>query len=189
VNLKKAREDFDRAESQFKTGFISKEQYDHTQSALDTAQVQYKIAQDQVGNTKAQLGVIQTQLSNTRIFAPISGYIAKRSIMQGEVAQAGQVIFLINNLHNIWVTANYEETKIRKVHPGESVEIYVDAYPSRPLKGRVNQIAAKITDPPFQISDTTKTTQKVSVKILLDHVPDSMVLLPGMSVETKIWVH
>ena len=109
-------------------------------------------------------------------------------LVHPEVAQAGQVIFLINDLKHIWITANYEETKIRKVHPGQSVAVYVDAYPSHPLKGRVEQIAAKITDPPFQISDTTKTTQKIPVKILLDQVPGSMVLLPGMSVETKIEV-
>ncbi len=188
VNLEKAQDDFERADLQFKGGVISKEQYAHTKSALDTAKVQFKISQDQLSNTHAQLGVIQTQLSNTRILAPISGIIAKRSVMPGEVAQAGQVIFLINDLNHIWVTANYEETKIRLVRPGESAEIYVDAYPGRPLKGRVTQIAAKIVDPPFQISDTTKTTQKVPVKILLDHVPDTMVLLPGMSVETKIRV-
>jgi membrane fusion protein (multidrug efflux system) len=188
VNLQKAQDDFDRADLQFKGGVISKEQYDHTKSALDTAKVQYKIALDQVNNTKAQLGVIQTQLSNTRILAPISGIIAKRSVMPGEVAGAGQVIFLINDLNHIWVTANYEETKIRLVRPGQSVEVYVDAYPGRTLRGRVTQIAAKIVDPPFQISDTTKTTQKVPVKIIIDHVPASMVLLPGMSVEAKIRV-
>lgn len=188
VNLKKAQDDFDRADLQFKGGVISKEQYDHGKSALDTAKVQYKISLDQVSNTRAQLGMVQTQLKNTRILAPISGIIAKRSVMPGEVAQAGQVIYLINDLNHIWVTANYEETKIRLVHPGQSVKIDVDAYPGRPLKGRVTQIAAKITDPPFQISDTTKTTQKVPVKILLDRVPGSMVLLPGMSVEAKIRV-
>jgi membrane fusion protein, multidrug efflux system len=188
ITLKKAQDDFERAEVQFKAGFISKEQYDHAKSALDTARVQYSIAQDQVSNTQAQLGVIRTQLGNTRIFAPISGIIAKRSVMPGEVAQAGQVIFLINDLGHIWVTANYEETKIRLIHPGESVEVSVDAYPAHPLKGRVTQVAAKIVDPPFQISDTTKSTQKVPVKILLEKVPGSMVLLPGMSVEAKIKV-
>jgi multidrug resistance efflux pump len=64
----------------------------------------------------------------------------------------------------------------------------VDAYPNHPFMGRVVEIAAKIMDPPFQISDTTKTTQRVPVKILLDPFPKSMRLLPGMSVEVKIRV-
>jgi membrane fusion protein (multidrug efflux system) len=189
VDLRGAQDDFDRANAQFKSGFISREQYDHAKSALDTAKVQNSIAVAQMGNTRAQLGVIQTQLQNTRINAPISGFIAKRSVMPGEVVQPGQTIFLINDLRHIWITADYEETKIRLVHPGESAEVFIDAYPGRPLKGRVIQVGANIADPPFQISDSTKTTQKVPVKILLNKVPDSMVLLPGMSVETKIRIN
>jgi membrane fusion protein (multidrug efflux system) len=188
VDLQKAQQDFERAEIQFKSGFISKEQYDHTKNALDSAKVQNSIAASEVSNNQAQLGVIQTQLQSTKILAPISGTIAKRSVMPGEVVQPGQVIFLINDLKHIWVTANFEETKIRLVHPGQSAEVYIDAYPHHPFKGRATQVAAKITDPPFQISDTTKTTQKVPVKILLDSAPDSIKLLPGMSVEVKIKV-
>jgi membrane fusion protein, multidrug efflux system len=189
VNLKKAQDDFDRSDSQFKAGYISKEQYDHTKSALDAAKVQYSIDMSKVNNTRAQIGVIQTGLLNTKINAPISGIIAKRSVMPGEVVQPGQVIFLINDLNHVWVTANFEETKIRLIHPNESVEISVDAYPNHPLKGRVVQVSAAIVPPPFQISDTTKTTQKIPVKILFDQIPDSMALLPGMSVEVKIKVN
>jgi RND family efflux transporter, MFP subunit len=186
VNLNRAQDDFVRTESQFKSGFASKEEYDHAKSTLDAAKVAYSIAVTAVNNTQAQLGVIQTQLQNTKIVAPLSGFIAKRSVMPGEVVQPGQVIFLINDLQDIWITANYEETKISKVQPGETVEVYIDAYPGHSLKGKVVQVGAKIKDPPFQISDTTKTTQKVPVKILLNQVPESMHLLPGMSVETKI---
>jgi membrane fusion protein (multidrug efflux system) len=189
VTLKKAQDDFDRSDVQFKAGYVSKEQYDHAQSALDTSKVQYSIAVAQVNNTQAQLGVIQTGLLNTKIIAPISGIIAKRSVMSGEVVQPGQVIFLINDLHRVWVTANFEETKIRLIRPNESVEISVDAYPYHTIKGRVIQVGAAIVPPPFQISDTTKTTQKIPVKILFDRIPDSMALFPGMSVEAKIRVN
>ncbi|HBE80232.1 MAG TPA: hypothetical protein DDW65_21000, partial [Firmicutes bacterium] len=125
VDLQKAQEDFERAAIQFKSGFISKEEYDHAKNAFDSAQVQNSIAASQVSNTQAQLGVIQTQLGSTKIFAPISGTIAKRSVMPGEVVQPGQVIFLINDLKHVWVTANFEETKIRLVHPDQSAEVDV----------------------------------------------------------------
>lgn len=188
VNLKKAQDDFERTNAQFKSGFVSKEEFDHAKSALDSAKVQLAIAQAQVSNTQAQLGVIQTQLQDTQIVAPLSGSIAKRAVMKGEVVQPGVVIFLINDLNHTWVTANFEETKIRKIRLGQVAAVMVDAYPNHSFKGRVVDIAAKIMDPPFEISDITKTTQRVPVKILLDPFPKSLRLLPGMSVEVKIKV-
>jgi membrane fusion protein, multidrug efflux system len=189
VNLEKTQEDFQRSQNMLDTGVTTKEQYDHAAKAVDTANAQVSIAQSQIDSAKAQLGVIQTQLLNTRLFAPISGVIAKRLVMPGEVVQPGQAIFSINDLSHLWVTANFEETKIRLIHPGESVEISVDAYPNQPFNGRVVQIGAAIVPPPFQIGDSTKTTQKIPVKILLDRIPEGMPLLPGMSVEVKIRVN
>ncbi|MGE5582287.1 MAG: HlyD family secretion protein [Bacillota bacterium] len=189
VNVDKAQEDFERTKTMLDTGVTTKEQYDHAAKTLDAAKAQYAIAQTQIDTAKAQLGVIETQLLNTRITAPFSGVVAKRSIMPGEVVQPGQVIFLINDLHHVWVTANFEETKIRLIHPNQAAEISVDAYPNHPFKGRVAQVGSAIVPPPFQISDSTKTTQKLPVKILFDRISESMPLVPGMSVEVKIKVN
>jgi membrane fusion protein (multidrug efflux system) len=91
-------------------------------------------------------------------------------------------------LSDIWVTANFEETKVGRIHPGQPVEISVDAYPRHPLKGRVTEVAATIVPPPFSIGDFTKTTQRIPVTIMIEQPPDSLRLLPGMSVEVKVRV-
>jgi membrane fusion protein, multidrug efflux system len=189
VNLDRMREDFERTKTLLDTGNTTQEQYDHAVKSLATANAQYSIAQAQIDTANAQLGVIETQLLNTKIIAPISGVITKRLVMPGEVAQPGQAIFTINDLNHIWVTANFEETKIRLIHPGEPVDITVDAYPHYPFKGRVIQVADAIVPPPFSIGESTKTIQKIPVKILFTRIPASKILLPGMSVEVKIKVN
>jgi membrane fusion protein (multidrug efflux system) len=189
VNLDRTQADFQRIKTLMDTGNATQEQYDHAAKTLEASKVQYSIAQSQIGTAKAQLGVIDTQLQNTRIVAPISGIVAKKSIMPGEVVQPGQAILTINNLNQIWVTANFEETKIRLIHRGEPVNIRVDAYPNLKFKGRVVQVAAAIVPPPFSIGESTKTTQKIPVKIEFTRIPDSVTLLPGMSVEVNIRVN
>ncbi len=186
VNLDKTRDDFNRTNTLFKDGATTREEYDHAARALETANAQYSIAQAQIDTANAQLGVIDAQLLNTRITAPIAGTIAKKPLMPGELVQPGQIMFAINDLTNIWVTANFEETKIGRIRVGAPVKITVDAYASYPFKGRVVQIGAAIVAPPFSIGEFTKTTQRIPVKIELGNHPEDMVLLSGMSVEVKI---
>jgi membrane fusion protein, multidrug efflux system len=112
--------------------------------------------------------------------------IAKQSLMQGDVVQPGQTIFTVNDLVNIWVTAHFEETKISRIRVGAPVQITVDAYNTHPFLGRVSLIGTGIVSPPFSIGEFTKTTQRVPIKILFDAIPESAVLLPGMSVEVKV---
>ena len=188
INLEKTRNDFQRAKVLFNSGSSSAEQYDHAAKALDAADAQVLIAQAQIETARAQLGVTEAQLLSTRITAPISGVIAKRSYAEGEVVQPGQSILLINDLNNVWVVANYEETKIRMIRAGDPVQIRVDAYPELKFRGRVIQVAAAIVPPPFSIGESTKTTQKIPVRISFDSIPAAVVLVPGMSVETTVKV-
>jgi membrane fusion protein (multidrug efflux system) len=189
VNLDKAQDDYQRAKNLYDSGVSTKEQYTHTVKAMETAKAQYTMAQAQIDTANAQLGVIESQLQNTRITAPIAGVIAKKSYDRGDVVQPGQAIFSLNDLSDVWVIANFEETKIRNIRPGAPVYISVDAYPGHDLKGRVVLISAGIVTPPFAIGDFTKTTQRVPIKILLDEKPDNFILLPGMSVEVKVKIN
>jgi membrane fusion protein (multidrug efflux system) len=189
INLERTKNDFDRIKTVFKSGNSTPEQYDHASKALDAANVQYSIAQAQIETARAQLGVVETQLTNTKIMAPISGIIAKRNYAPGEVIQPGQAIFLINDLKDVWIIANFEETKIRLIRPDQPADITVDAYPDFKFKGRVAILSAAIVPPPFSIGESTKTTQKVPIKILFDSIPDSAKLMPGLSVEVTIKVN
>jgi len=188
INMERAANDLERIKIQYAIVAVTREELDHSQKSAAAARAQHSIAQAQVGIAQSQLEVVRTQLQNTMITAPFEGVITKRSVMPGEVVQPGQAIFQLYDLSDIWVTANLEETKVGLIQEGQPVEISVDAYPRHPLKGRVTQVAANIVPPPFTIGDFTKTTQRVPVKILLDQRPDSMLLLPGMSVEVKVRV-
>ena len=118
VNLERAREDFDRAQVQFTNQIITREQYDHAALALKFAERQRGTAQAQVATAGADLLVVKTQLDNTVILAPISGVIAKRWVLAGDVVSPGQAIFTLFDNRHMWVTANYEETKLHGFHRG-----------------------------------------------------------------------
>ncbi len=186
INADKTRDDFQRTKNLYNTGASTKEQYDHAAKALDTADAQVSITLAQIETARAQLGVIETQLLNTRIIAPISGTVVKETLMQGDIAQPGQTILSINDLGSVWVTANYEETKIHRIRIGEPVEFTVDAYPGQVFRGKVTLISAGILPPAFQIGEFTKTTQRIPVRISIDEVPESTLLVPGMSVVMRV---
>ncbi len=199
VNLDRAETDFHRAETQFQSKVIPREQYDHARSALAVARSQLIIAQTRVGTAQAQLGVVETQLGNTVIQSPMAGVVAKRWALAGDVVQPGQPVFSINDLKNVWVTANFEETKLRSLRVGDSVEVSVDAYPDRVLRGTVAQLGTATAGqfsliPPNNASGNfTKVTQRVPVKILLNRNDlaagdPTHPLLPGMSAEVKVKV-
>jgi membrane fusion protein (multidrug efflux system) len=184
ISLDRAQSDATRASTLYGSGAATKEQSDHAASALDSANAQYAIALAQVDTATAQLGVIESSLLNMKITAPISGVVAKKSMMQGDVIQPGQTIYAINDLDQVWVTANFEETKIGRIELGAPVEVTVDAFKGRTFAGKVTLIGAGIVAPAFSIGDFTKTTQRVAVRISLDKA--SYALIPGMSAEVKV---
>jgi membrane fusion protein (multidrug efflux system) len=199
VNVDKAQDDYQRAKMQFDGNIIPKEQYDHAVKSLEAAQAQYSITLAQVGTARAQLGVIQTQLLNMTIAAPFDGVVSKRWVLAGDVVQPGQPIFSIYDLHHLWITANFEETKMASIHLNDPVEVSVDAYPDCRFEGKVIQLGANTASefsliPPNNASGNfTKLTQRVPVKISIEGKhssgkSSSPQLLPGMSVEVKVKV-
>jgi membrane fusion protein, multidrug efflux system len=184
INLDRAQSDATRSATLFASGATTKEQNDHAASALDAASAQYAIALAQVDTATAQLGVIENSLLNMKIGAPITGVVAKKNMMQGDVVQPGQTIYAINDLDQVWVTANFEETKIGRIELGAPVEVTVDAYKGKVFTGKVALIGAGIIAPAFSIGDFTKTTQRVPVRITIDK--GQTPLIPGMSVEVKV---
>jgi membrane fusion protein (multidrug efflux system) len=199
INVDRAQEDFDRASYQYSNKVVPREQFDHARAALELARAQYKVAQSQVNASKAQLNVIETQLGNTMILAPRSGVVARKWVVAGDVVQPGQPIFTLFDLGDIWVTANFEETKLGSIHVGDHVRISVDAHRGRELAGAVRLIGAAAASqfsliPPNNASGNfTKVTQRIPITISIDFQPGDdpegrIALLPGMSVEVKIRV-
>jgi membrane fusion protein (multidrug efflux system) len=202
VNLQKALDDFNRAEKQYKDKIIPKEQYDHAQKAYEAAKAEYNIDISKIGTAKAQLNVIKTDLNNTKIYAPMDGVVAKRWLLRGDVVTAGEPIFTIYNLNDVWVEADLEETKLASIHLGDKAEISVDTYPDREFEGEIFQIGSStasqfsLIPPSNAAGNFTKITQRVPVKISIRQVKvkgqedpsNGISLLPGMSVEIKVKV-
>ncbi|HVO77037.1 MAG TPA: HlyD family secretion protein [Candidatus Bathyarchaeia archaeon] len=197
INLDRASDDFDRASYQYRNKVVTKEQFDHAAKALEAARAQYKVASSQVDASKAQLAVIETQLGNTTVTASVAGVVAKKWVVPGDIVQPGQPIFTLYDLGDLWITANFEETKLGALRPGDRVRIKVDALGGREFNGTVVLIGAAAASrfsliPPNNASGNfTKVTQRIPVKISIENgKPHSSgaraLLLPGMSVEVKV---
>jgi membrane fusion protein (multidrug efflux system) len=199
IALELAENDYHRTAELYKDSVVTWDRFDHTEKAYRMAQTHVKIALAQVNTSKAKLKVVQTQLQNTKIFSPMTGVIAKSWVLPGDVVQPGQPIYTVYDLENIWVTANFEETKLSSIHLNDPVEISVDAHPGVKFQGKVFLIGA-VTAAQFSLippnnasGNYTKVTQRVPVKISIERKPgskgfDPVMLLPGMSVEVKIRV-
>ncbi len=196
TTLAKARDDFQRISEQYKSKVVSREQYDHAENALSAAQAEYQIALARVQTAKAQLDIVETQLQNCVVSSPLDGVVARRWILPGDVVQAGQPILSVYDLRNVWVTANFEETKLSRIHLKDPVEISVDTYPDLTFHGEVIQLGTHAASefsliPPNNASGNfTKVTQRVPVKISIVHSNPGddprISLLPGMSVEVRV---
>jgi membrane fusion protein, multidrug efflux system len=138
---------------------------------------------------KASLNQAELNLQYTVIKAPTKGIVSRKSVEVGQVIQPGQPLMALIPLDTVWITANFKETQLRDMHPGQPVTIRVDAYGGRDLKGKVDSIAAatgarfSLLPPENATGNYVKVVQRVPVKIVLEAGQDpDRVLRPGMSV-------
>lgn len=211
VNLERSKDDFNRGKTQFKGGVIPQERYDHLQKGYEAASATYKAAQKQLQVVKAQIestkaaiktaqsriGVINASLDNTRLYAPISGVIAKRWLLKGDMAQPGQAVVTISNNQKYWVTVYLEETRVGEIKDGQLAEFTLDAFPGVTFTGKIFYIGSNTASqfaliPPNNASGNfTKVTQRVPVKISIDKADNNQKisdfnLMAGMSAVIKI---
>jgi membrane fusion protein (multidrug efflux system) len=223
ANLELAKVDLQRAEFLLKKEAIPKQQYDNSKNKYEVAVAQVKAAQDQVKQVEASLEtqralIKQTEsglppqeaqirqkdavlkgtelnLRYTRIYAPADGYIAKRTVEIGNQIQPGQALTAVVPLDDIWITANYKETQLEKVKPGQKVKIKVDTYPGKVFYGKVDSVMAgtgavfSLFPPENATGNYVKIVQRIPVKIILDKGTDpSHILRVGMSVVPTVLV-
>jgi membrane fusion protein, multidrug efflux system len=141
-----------------------------------------------VVEAKAALDQAQLNIGYTTIRAPMDGRVSKKSVEPGQVIQANQPLMAIVPLEDIWITANFKETQLKDMRPGQRVTVAVDAY-GRTYEGHIDSIAAatgarfSLLPPENATGNYVKVVQRVPVKIVLNKGQDSDHLLrPGMSV-------
>jgi membrane fusion protein (multidrug efflux system) len=194
IQIEKLRDIYTVALNEYENEIISFIDFDKIEKDFLLAEADYRIAVASHTNGIAKLGVIQELLRHTKVYAPRDGAIAKRWVVAGDAVQFGQPLFVLTDTQNIWVTANFEETKVENVSPGDSVKVHIDAYPGMTFEGSVFVVRASAASqfafiPPNNATGNfTKVVQRVPVKILLK-IPKSktpLYLYPGMSVEVDI---
>ena len=163
------------------------------QAALSKASV--ATAQANVRQNQAALEQAELNLSYTKITAPESGYVTHRTVEQGSYIQPGQALLAIVPDH-VWIVANFKETQLAHMRPGQPVTVHVDAYPQLKFTGHVDSIqhgsgaSFSLFPPENATGNYVKVVQRVPVKIVLDAVSDANAVLgPGMSVEPKVRVN
>jgi len=158
-------------------------------SRAQTEQVAAQIAQMEAAQRQAEL-----DLSYTKLYAPEAGRITRKSVEPGAYVQVGQTLFSIVP-DQFWVVANFKETQLRYMRPGQQATVRVDAYPDKPFKGHVDSIQAgsgaafSLLPPENATGNYVKVVQRVPVKIVIDEAPDpNHVIGPGMSVVPEVIV-
>ena len=153
-------------------------------------------AEAQVVRSAAALEQAQLNLQYTTIVAPVSGVVGQRSVQPGQYVSPGQQLMTVVPLdtQNIWVTANFKETQLKYMRPGQAVKVSVDTY-GREYDGHVLNIAAasgarySLLPPENATGNYVKVVQRIPVKIVFEKGQDPEHLLrPGMSVEPNVKV-
>ncbi len=163
------------------------------QAAIASAHAQEAGAATRIKTLQAQVQEARLNYGYARIVAPVDGHVSQRKVAVGSYVDPGQQMMAIVPL-TLWVTANYKETQLDLVRPGQRVSISVDACPAADAEGHVDSIqrgsgqAFALLPPENATGNYVKVVQRVPVKIVLDRVPRNCPLGPGLSVVPRIVV-
>jgi membrane fusion protein (multidrug efflux system) len=143
---------------------------------------------------RASLQQAELNLQYATVKAPVKGIVSKKTVEVGQVVAPGQPLMTIIPLEDVWVTANFKETQLESMRPGQPATIEVDAYGGREFKAHVESLAAatgsrfSLLPPENATGNFVKVVQRVPVKIVLDKGQDpEHVLRPGMSVTPTVF--
>jgi membrane fusion protein, multidrug efflux system len=164
-----------------------------------TAPKQIAVKESQVGSAVADLQTLQSQLASalqdlsyTKVTAPSSGRVARKSVLVGQVMQANQTaLYIVTG--QPWVIANFKETQLTRMAVGQKVDVKVDAFPDQPLHAHVESLQAgtgsrfSLLPPENATGNYIKVVQRIPVKIVFDEKPEILAkLAPGMSVVPEV---
>jgi membrane fusion protein (multidrug efflux system) len=224
INLTRATQDYNRYANLIKDHSITQQQFEQAQAAKDLAENQLKILQQQKRQASSQTNVVSSQssataqtvevaqsivkqrevdvenarlnLSYATIIAPASGRVSKVNVQEGQLLQAGQSTFNIVQDSDLWVVANFKETQIRKMAPGQKVTIHADAFPDHDFDGVVSSFSPatgakfSLLPPDNASGNFVKVVQRLPVKIEFANPQDPLLdrLRAGMNVYVDVHV-
>ena len=225
VNVNRATQDYNRYANLIKDHSITQQQFEQAQAAKDLAEKQLQILQQQKNQASSQTSVVSSQssataetievaqsivkqrevdvanaklnLSYATITAPVSGKVSKVNVESGQLLQAGQSTFNIVQNSDIWVVANFKETQVRKMAPGQKVTVHVDAFPDHNFDAVLSSFSPatgakfSLLPPDNASGNFVKVVQRLPVKIEFNNPQDSLLhrLSPGMNVNVDVHIN
>jgi membrane fusion protein (multidrug efflux system) len=207
ANLRLAGIEKKRSEALYQQEVLPRDRYDRAMTGYEVAVAQVKAAEEQLRHAESQkltqastimqkqaiADLAQLNYDYTKIYSPVDGYVTRKSVQIGNQIQPGQPLMAVVALDDIWVTANFKETDMENIRPGQRVELSVDSYPGQVFSGKVDSIMAGtgVSFSLFPAENATgnyvKVVQRIPVKIVLDKETDKdHVLRVGMSVEPTV---
>jgi membrane fusion protein (multidrug efflux system) len=168
----------------------------HQVSAVDqqiaASRAQAAVARAKLATAKAVRDLAVLELSYTRILAPADGQASKRSINVGQLVSPGMTALMLVPTTHLWVTANFKETQLHRMHVGAHASFTIDAYDGRELEGEVESLSGAtgarfaLLPPDNASGNFTKVVQRVPVRIRITNLPADLPLRPGMSVDATV---
>jgi membrane fusion protein (multidrug efflux system) len=162
------------------------------QMQITRAKAQSALAEAQ--RKKADLDQAELNLQYTKVVAPVDGIVSNRTVEVGQNVAPGQELLKVINLSDVWITANFKETQLRDMKPGQRVTLEVDAN-GRKYDGKVDSVAGasgarfSLLPPENATGNYVKVVQRIPVKIVLDPQSNKdLQLRPGESVTPKVWI-
>ena len=225
INVNRATQDYNRYANLIKDHSITQQQFEQAQAAKDLAEKQLQILQQQKNQASSQTSVVSSQSSATAetievaqsivkqrevdvanaklnlsyaiITAPVSGKVSKVNVESGQLLQAGQSTFNIVQNSDIWVVANFKETQVRKMAPGQKVTVHVDAFPDHNFDAVLSSFSPatgakfSLLPPDNASGNFVKVVQRLPVKIEFNNPQDSLLhrLSPGMNVNVDVHIN
>jgi membrane fusion protein (multidrug efflux system) len=193
-NTRKAQAQIGGAEAQVREAQGRLAQANTAPQQVAVSQAQAETAGASIEQLESAVAQAELELSYTKLYAPETGRVTNKSIEEGALVQASQPLMAIVP-GDVWVTANFKENQIGLMHPGQFVEISVDAYPDKTFKGHIDSLQAG-TGARFSLlpaenatGNYVKVVQRIPVKIVFDEPFDpNHLLAPGMSVVPEVKV-
>ena len=190
IDITRAQLDAAKARVEGAKAGVSSAHADLKRVAMRSADTQAKLGS--VERARAALQAAQLNLSYCNVVAPVDGVATHKSVEPGQIVQPGQGLLVVVPLQNVWVTANFKETQLRNMKPGQKATIKSDTY-GRTFTGHVDSIAGatgavlSLLPPENATGNYVKVVQRIPVKIVLDPIPVNVAILrPGMNVEATV---
>lgn len=191
-NIDSANAQLRSAQAQLASAKAQEEVASQVQLQIRQQETNVEARERQVDQARAQLENAELNLSYTEVRAPFDGYVTKRNVQPGTLVQAGTALFSLVS-PNVWVVANFKESQLERMRPGNKVSVTIDAYPDLELEGHIDSIqqgsGSRFSAFPTEnaTGNFVKIVQRVPVKIIIDKGLDPNQPMPlGLSVEPKV---